>query len=90
MAGSSFYQDEDAGGGTISDINVTPLVDVVLVLLIIFMVTAKLIVARGIVPTELDTIPMFMAAELQLLIVSGGLAGKVQTYALVDEVVPPE
>ena len=48
MAGGSFYQDEDAGGGTISDINVTPLVDVVLVLLIIFMVTAKLIVARGI------------------------------------------
>jgi hypothetical protein len=49
---------------------------------------AKLIVAQGIVPTELDTIPMFMAAELQLVIVSGGLAGNVQTYALVDEVVP--
>jgi biopolymer transport protein ExbD len=48
MAGGSLYQDEDAGGGTISEINVTPLVDVVLVLLIIFMVTAKLIVARGI------------------------------------------
>lgn len=47
MAGGSLYQDED-GGGAISDINVTPLVDVVLVLLIIFMVTAKLIVARGI------------------------------------------
>ena len=48
MAGGSFYQDEDGGGGTISEINVSPLVDVVLVLLIIFMVTAKLIVARGI------------------------------------------
>ena len=47
MAGGSLYQDED-GAGAISDINVTPLVDVVLVLLIIFMVTAKLIVARGI------------------------------------------
>jgi biopolymer transport protein ExbD len=47
MAGGSLYQDEDSGGA-ISDINVTPLVDVVLVLLIIFMVTAKLIVARGI------------------------------------------
>lgn len=47
MAGGSVYQD-DEGGGTISEINVTPLVDVVLVLLIIFMVTAKLIVARGI------------------------------------------
>ena len=35
------------GGGTgpMSDINVTPLVDVMLVLLIIFMVTAKLVVA---------------------------------------------
>lgn len=48
MAGGSVYQDDDGGGGTISDINVTPLVDVTLVLLIIFMVTAKLIVARGI------------------------------------------
>ena len=50
MAGGGLgsYQDDDPGAGVISDINVTPLVDVVLVLLIIFMVTAKLIVARGI------------------------------------------
>jgi biopolymer transport protein ExbD len=33
--------------GLISEINVTPLVDVTLVLLIIFMVTAKIIVAQG-------------------------------------------
>jgi biopolymer transport protein ExbD len=47
MAGSSFYNDnEDAA---ITDINVTPFVDVVLVLLVVFMVTAKLIVARGVV-----------------------------------------
>lgn len=45
MAGS-VYQDEDSAG--IIDINITPFVDVVLVLLIIFMVTAKLIVARGV------------------------------------------
>lgn len=45
MAGGS-YQD---GGGAISEINVTPLVDVVLVLLVIFMVTAPLIAAQGIV-----------------------------------------
>jgi len=32
-------------GGTISSINVTPLVDVALVLLIIFLVTAKMVVA---------------------------------------------
>ncbi len=48
MAGGSSYQNEDSGGGMISDINVTPLVDVTLVLLIIFMVTAQLIVTRGI------------------------------------------
>jgi biopolymer transport protein ExbD len=40
--------DDDEGGGIISDINVTPLVDIVLVLLIIFMVTARLIVSRAI------------------------------------------
>jgi biopolymer transport protein ExbD len=45
--GGSLYEDED-GGGIISDINVTPLVDITLVLLIIFMVTARLIVNRAI------------------------------------------
>jgi biopolymer transport protein ExbD len=44
MAGSS-NGDDDAG--LISGINVTPLVDVTLVLLIIFMVTAKIIVSQG-------------------------------------------
>lgn len=47
MAGSSLYQDDD-GTGAITDINVTPFVDVVLVLLVVFIVTAKLIVARGV------------------------------------------
>jgi biopolymer transport protein ExbD len=47
MAGSSLYQD-DEGAGAITDINVTPFVDVVLVLLVVFIVTAKLIVARGV------------------------------------------
>ncbi len=42
MAGQG--EDED---GLISGINVTPLVDVTLVLLIIFMVTAKIIVSQG-------------------------------------------
>ena len=40
MAGSA-----NDGGGLINGINVTPLVDVMLVLLIIFMVTARLVVA---------------------------------------------
>ena len=46
MAGSSAYKDED--DEAITDINVTPFVDVVLVLLVVFIVTAKLIVARGV------------------------------------------
>src|SRR5262245_31470282 len=43
MAASSNDDDE----GLISGINVTPLVDVMLVLLIIFMVTARIIVSQG-------------------------------------------
>ena len=39
--------EEDGGGGMKSDINVTPLVDVMLVLLIIFMITAPML-ATGI------------------------------------------
>ena len=46
MAGGSLYRDDE--GDAITDINVTPFVDIVLVLLIVFMVTAKLIVARGV------------------------------------------
>jgi biopolymer transport protein ExbD len=47
VAGSSPYKDSDDADG-ITDINVTPFVDVVLVLLVVFIVTAKLIVARGV------------------------------------------
>src|SRR3954467_572064 len=47
MAGSSVYKDDD-DAAAITDINVTPFVDVVLVLLVVFIVTAKLIVARGV------------------------------------------
>jgi biopolymer transport protein ExbD len=47
MAGS-LYQDGEGSDGAITDINVTPFVDVVLVLLVVFIVTAKLIVARGV------------------------------------------
>lgn len=47
MAGSSLYKDDD-DDAAITDINVTPFVDVVLVLLVVFIVTAKLIVARGV------------------------------------------
>ncbi len=49
MAGGSLYGGGDDEGGAITEINVTPFVDVALVLLVIFLVTARLIVARGIV-----------------------------------------
>jgi biopolymer transport protein ExbD len=43
MAGSAYADQEE--GGLITDINVTPLVDIVLVLLIVFMITMPTIVA---------------------------------------------
>jgi biopolymer transport protein ExbD len=43
--GGSFYTDDDAA---ITEINVTPLVDVMLVMLVIFIVTARLIATRGV------------------------------------------
>ena len=39
----AFFQDTDSDDSVLADINVTPLVDVMLVLMIIFMVTAPLI-----------------------------------------------
>ncbi len=39
----AFADDSDGGGGSLSQINVTPLVDVMLVLLVIFMVTAPIL-----------------------------------------------
>ena len=42
-----------ANGGAITSINVTPLVDITLVLLIVFMVTAKLIVSHVALPVDL-------------------------------------
>ncbi len=39
--------DDDGGDGVFADINITPLTDIFLVLLIIFMVTSSVIVSRG-------------------------------------------
>jgi biopolymer transport protein ExbD len=61
MAGGSVYRDDEPPGA-ITDINVTPFVDVALVLLIIFMVTARLIVARGI---EIDKPKATTGGEVQ-------------------------
>jgi biopolymer transport protein TolR len=55
MAGTGpAYEDDDGvGGGMIADINVTPLVDITLVLLIIMMVAAPLIVNNPSIKVEL-------------------------------------
>src|SRR5450432_1693263 len=59
MANSLYHDDEPQG---ITDINVTPFVDVVLVLLVVFIVTAKLIVSRGI---EIDKPKAATGGEVQ-------------------------
>src|SRR5262245_6752448 len=51
MAGSTSFGDDD--GGVMSDINVTPLVDVVLVLLIVFMITVPAVVATARIKLDL-------------------------------------
>src|ERR1043165_6050404 len=54
MAGApSGFSDDDGGGGLISDINVTPLVDITLVLLIIMMVAAPIIANNPSIKVEL-------------------------------------
>jgi biopolymer transport protein ExbD len=60
MAGSAYKDEGD--DAAITDINVTPFVDVVLVLLVVFMVTAKLIVARGV---EIDKPKAATGGEVQ-------------------------
>jgi biopolymer transport protein ExbD len=51
--GASSYEDDEGGGAAIVDINVTPLVDITLVLLIIMMVAAPLIVNNPSIKVEL-------------------------------------
>ena len=70
MAGSAsgFSDDDDA---VMSDINVTPLVDVVLVLLIVFMMTVPAIVGSAPIKVNLpDTGAVAPAAELPPMTVS--------------------
>ena len=71
-AGPAAYEDDDGGGNMITDINVTPLVDITLVLLIIFMVTAPMIVNNPSIKVELpkaatgdETLKTTLALTLQ-------------------------
>jgi len=47
MASSIQHEADESGGGIIAEINITPLTDVFLVLLIIFMVTSSVIANTG-------------------------------------------
>ena len=71
MAGGGHYEDEH-GGGMIADINVTPLVDITLVLLIVFMITVPNIVNNPSIKVDLpkaasgdDTMKSTLAVTLQ-------------------------
>ena len=79
-AGSGFSDEDDA---VMSDINVTPLVDVVLVLLIVFMITVPAIVASAPIKVDLPTSgSVSPASELPPITVSvrRGDDGKVQIF----------
>jgi biopolymer transport protein TolR len=72
----AFSQGSSDGGGSISDINVTPLVDVMLVLLVIFMVTAP-ILQQG-VNVDLPKVAAgALAGEEEQLVVNVTKAGQV-------------
>jgi biopolymer transport protein TolR len=67
---------QSEGGGSISDINVTPLVDVMLVLLVIFMVTAP-ILQQG-VPIDLPKVAgAALAGEEEQLVVNINKTGQI-------------
>lgn len=58
-----------SGGGSMSDINVTPLVDVMLVLLIIFMITAPMLNNAGVdVDLPREEAPPLDPAEEQIVL----------------------
>jgi len=72
----SFGGPPSEGGGSISDINVTPLVDVMLVLLVIFMVTAP-ILQQGVAIDLPKVAGAPLAGDEEQLVVNVDKAGRV-------------
>ena len=71
----AFSSNSSGGGGPMADINVTPLVDVMLVLLIIFMITAPLMTHKVVVKlpeASLNTKPTLTTPPVTLAIKSDG------------------
>lgn len=87
---SSGFGDDDEGA-PLSDINVTPLVDVVLVLLIVFMITVPAIVGSAPVKVDLpESTAVAAASELlpYIFTLKRAASGEVQLYlndTLTDE-----
>ena len=70
MAKKGFKAGSGGGGGAIGEINVTPLIDIVLVLLIIYMVVTPVMVHQMSVnlPEKTETVPEEKVPEEQILV----------------------
>ena len=78
MAGQVIQDDED---GAISDINVVPLTDVMLVLLIVFLITTQVI--KQTIPIQLPNVryePTLTKPENVSLVVRNGPGGTCEVY----------
>ena len=88
--GTRGYRRRGRKHGLVSEINVTPLVDVMLVLLIIFMIAAPLLTVG--VPIDLpETQAKALNSDTQPITVSVNSAGEIylqETAIAIDEVVP--